>query len=122
MEGYAFHPEADLDLNAIWEFIVKGSLDSTNRGINAIETTIAALVPFPHPGHRHPDLTSRLLRFTNAGSYMIAYASDEKPLLIVAIMNCGDHARASQSARHRGDAEEQAVICPRRNSAPGSAH
>jgi plasmid stabilization system protein ParE len=87
MKGYAFHPEAELDLDAIWEFIAKSSLDSANRVINAIETTIAALAPFPHQGHCRPDLTSRLLRFTNAGSYLIAYAPDEKPLLIVAIMH-----------------------------------
>lgn len=39
--------------------------------IDAIEATIEALVPFPHQGHRRPDLTERPLRFTTAGNYLI---------------------------------------------------
>jgi plasmid stabilization system protein ParE len=36
--------------------------------IDAIEATIEALVPFPHQGHRRPDLSERALRFTTAGN------------------------------------------------------
>jgi plasmid stabilization system protein ParE len=55
--------------------------------IDAIEATIKALVPFPHQGHRRPDLTSRPLRFTNTGNYLIAYAPDKSPLWVVAVMH-----------------------------------
>jgi plasmid stabilization system protein ParE len=44
-------------------------------------------VPFPHQGYRRPDLTSRLLRFTLVREYLIAYAPDEKPLWVVAVMH-----------------------------------
>jgi plasmid stabilization system protein ParE len=55
--------------------------------IDAIEAAIKALVPFPHQGHRRPDLTERPLRFTTAGNYLIAYAPDRRPLWVVAVMH-----------------------------------
>ncbi|MGA2593356.1 MAG: type II toxin-antitoxin system RelE/ParE family toxin [Bryobacteraceae bacterium] len=76
MSGYRFHPEAEADLHAIWEFIAEDSLQAADRMIDAIE----ALVPFPHQGHRRADLTARPLRFTTAGNFLIAYAPDKRPL------------------------------------------
>jgi plasmid stabilization system protein ParE len=48
---------------------------------------IRGLVPFPHRGHRRPDLTSRPLRFILVREYLIAYAPEQKPLWIVAVMH-----------------------------------
>jgi plasmid stabilization system protein ParE len=45
------------------------------------------LVSFPNQGHRRPDLTSRPLRFTVVREYLIAYALDEKPLWIIAVIH-----------------------------------
>jgi plasmid stabilization system protein ParE len=87
MTGYALHPEARFDLDGVWEFIRADSLDAADRMIAEILATIAALVPFPGRGHRRPDLTSRPLRFTLVREYLIAYAPDEKPLWVVAIMH-----------------------------------
>jgi toxin ParE1/3/4 len=87
MSGYRFHPEADADLDAIWEFIAEDNLEAADRMIDAIEATVEALVPFPHQGHRRPDLTERPLRFTTAGNYLIAYAPDKRPLWVVAVMH-----------------------------------
>jgi plasmid stabilization system protein ParE len=87
MSGYRFHPEAEADLDAIWEFIAEDSLEAADRMIDAIGATIEALVPFPHQGHRRPDLTARPLRFTTAGNYLIAYAPDKRPLWVVAVMH-----------------------------------
>ena len=44
-------------------------------------------MPFPGRGHRRPDLTSRPLRFILLREYLIAYAPDEKPLCIIAVMH-----------------------------------
>ena len=87
MNGYRFHPEAEADLDAIWEFIAEDSLEAADRMIDAIEATIEALVPFPHQGHRLPDLTEGPLRFTTAGNYLIAYAPDKRPLRVIAVMH-----------------------------------
>jgi len=55
--------------------------------IAEILSAIRALVPFPGRGHRRPDLTSRPLRFILVRDYLIAYAHDEKPLWVIAVMH-----------------------------------
>jgi plasmid stabilization system protein ParE len=63
------------------------SLDSADRVIAEILAAIDSLAPFPAQGHRRPDLTSRPLRFVLVREYLIAYAPDEKPLWVVAIVH-----------------------------------
>jgi plasmid stabilization system protein ParE len=87
MSGYDFHPEAALDLDEIWEYIAEDSLAAADRVIADILVSIDALAPFPYQGHKRPDLTSRPLRFTVVREYLIAYAPEEKPLWIVAVMH-----------------------------------
>jgi plasmid stabilization system protein ParE len=87
MTGYDFHPQASLDLDEIWEFIAEANLDAADRVIADILAALDKLVPFPNRGHKRPDLTSRPLRFTLVHEYLIAYAPDEKPLWIVAVMH-----------------------------------
>ena len=45
------------------------------------------MVPFPHSGHGRPDLTAAPLRFLIVREYLIAYAPDEKPLWVIAVMH-----------------------------------
>jgi plasmid stabilization system protein ParE len=87
MTGCDFHPEAAVDLDEIWDFIAEDSLDAADKVIADILAGIDALVPFPHQGHKRPDLTSRPLRFTVVREYLIAYAPDAKPLWIIAVMH-----------------------------------
>jgi plasmid stabilization system protein ParE len=87
MTGYDFHPEARLDLEEIWEFIRRDSLHAADRMVAEILSAIRALVPFPHRGHRRPDLTNRPLRFIVVRDYLIAYAPDERPLWVIAVMH-----------------------------------
>jgi plasmid stabilization system protein ParE len=87
MISYGFHPEARQDLDEIWEFIAAANLDASDRVIAEILTALDALVQFPQKGHRCPDLTSRPLRFILVRDYLIAYAADETPLWIVAVMH-----------------------------------
>ena len=55
--------------------------------ITEILDAIRAVVPFPHSGHRRPDLTARPLRFLIVREFLIAYAPDEKPLWVIAVMH-----------------------------------
>jgi plasmid stabilization system protein ParE len=87
MTGYEFHPEARLDLDEIWEFIRADSLDAADRVIAEILSAIRAMVPFPHQGHRRPDLTSGPLRFIRVDDYLIGYAPDEEPLWVIAVLH-----------------------------------
>jgi plasmid stabilization system protein ParE len=74
MIGYEFHPEALFDLDEIWEFIRADNLAAADQMIVDILSAARALIPFPGQGHKRPDLTSRPLRFTLVGEYLIAYA------------------------------------------------
>jgi len=85
--GFELHPLAARDITEIWEFIVADSVAAARRVREDVLAAIRALVPFPHQGHRRPDLTSRPLRFKRVRDYLIAYAPDEKPLWVVAVMH-----------------------------------
>ncbi len=87
MSGFILHPEAYDDLDDIWEFIARDNPDAADHLREEIYEAIRALVPSPHMGHRRPDLTSRPLRFWSVRGYLIAYAPDEKPLLIVTVIH-----------------------------------
>jgi toxin ParE1/3/4 len=85
--GYALHLEAFADLDDIRVYIAQDNPDAADRVISEIFTAIRNLVPFPNQGHRRPDLTGRPLRFTLVRDHLIAYAPDEKPLWVVAVIH-----------------------------------
>jgi len=87
MSGYALHPEAYTDLDEIRSYTADHSLDAADRVVTEIFDAIRALVPFPNQGHKRPDLTSRPLRFILVREYLIAYAPDEKPLWVLAVIH-----------------------------------
>lgn len=87
MSGYAFHPEAFADLDDIWEFIAERNIDAADKIIEEIHDALRKLVNFPHQGHRRSDLTSRPLRFLQVRDYLIAYAPEESPLWVVAVLH-----------------------------------
>jgi len=87
MTGYEFHPEAENDINEIWGYIAADNVKAADRVIADIHHPLDALLPFPHQGHRRTDLTSRPIRFKRVRDYLIAYAPDEKPLWVIAVMH-----------------------------------
>jgi plasmid stabilization system protein ParE len=92
--GFDLHPEAAQDITEIWEYIAADSPQAAKRVREEILDAIRALVPFPQQGHRRRDLTSRPLRFKVVREYLIAYAPDERPLWVIAVM----HGRRSPRA------------------------
>jgi len=87
MSGFVLHPRAFTDLEEIWDFIAADNLDAADRVLDEIHQAIRALVAFPSQGHTRSDLTSRPLRFQPIRNYLIAYAPDEKPLVVLAILH-----------------------------------
>jgi plasmid stabilization system protein ParE len=87
MSGYALHPDAYQDLDEIRGYLSAGNSDSADRILNEIFETIRRVTRLRTQGQRRPDLTNRELRFAHVGDYLIAYAPDEKPLWIVAILH-----------------------------------
>jgi len=87
MIGYGFHPEAYEDLEQIHEYIAQDSLERADRFVRRIFELVDSLTEFPNQGHRRTDLTSEALRFQSFGEYLIAYAPDESPLWVVAVLH-----------------------------------
>ena len=85
--GYALHPEAFQDLDDIRDAIAQQRPDAADRIISDIFDILRELVPFPHMGHRRPALSERPLRFIAVREYLIAYAPEEKPLWVVAVLH-----------------------------------
>jgi len=56
MTGYEFHPEAETDLNDIWDYIASDSVNAADRVIAEIHQTLEGLVPFPYRGHTRRDI------------------------------------------------------------------
>jgi plasmid stabilization system protein ParE len=84
--GFDLHPLAAQDITEIWTFIAKNSPQGAHRLREEILEALRGLVAFPHQGHKRPDLTSRPLRFIVVHEYLIAYAPDEKPLWVIAVL------------------------------------
>ena len=87
MNDFSFHPEAETDLNEIWDFIAEDNVDAADRVRDEIFEALRALVRTPHQGHRRGDLTSRPLRFWRVYDYLIVYAPEERPLLVLAVLH-----------------------------------
>lgn len=86
-QGFELHPGAALDVTGIWEFISKDNLLAAGRVREEILGAIRKLVQFPRQGHQRTDLTSRPLRFHTVRNHLIAYAPDEEPLLVIAVLH-----------------------------------
>jgi len=62
-QGFTLHPGAAQDITDIWEFIVEDNPLAARRVREDILDAVRNLVPFPHQGHKRPDLTTKPLRF-----------------------------------------------------------
>ena len=102
-QGFDLHPLAAQDITDIWTYIADDSPEAARRLREEILAAIRALVPFPNLGHRRPDLTSRPLRFILVCEYLVAYAPEEKPVWVVAVMH-GRHSPRVMAAILRGRA------------------
>ena len=81
------HPDTVRDLEEIWEYIAADSFDAADRVREEIYDAVKSLVPFPFVDHSRPDLTARPLRFLTVRDYVIAYAPEEKPLWVIAVLH-----------------------------------
>lgn len=87
MSGFIFHPDALNDLDEVWNFNALDNVAAADRIIQEINDAIRQLLPFPLMGHSRPDLTSQPIRFLSVRDILIAYAPDESPLLVLAILH-----------------------------------
>ncbi|HET7107851.1 MAG TPA: type II toxin-antitoxin system RelE/ParE family toxin [Candidatus Acidoferrum sp.] len=94
MSGSVLHPAAFRDLNEIWEFIAADNLDEAARILDELHEAMKKLVDFPEMGFCRDELTSKPLRFFPVRDFLIAYAPDEIPLLVLAVLHTSRNPRA----------------------------
>jgi plasmid stabilization system protein ParE len=82
--AFSLQPGAAQDIIDIWEFILEDNPLAARRVREDILDAIRKLVPFPQQGRKRSDLTVKPLRFQTVRNYIIAYAPDEKPLVVLA--------------------------------------
>ncbi len=84
---FYLHPGAAQDITEIWQFIATDNPAAASQFREEILEAIRKLVDFPRQGHKRPDLTARPLRFQIVRDYLIAYAPDETPLVVLAVIH-----------------------------------
>jgi plasmid stabilization system protein ParE len=85
--AFELHPGAANDITEIWEFIAKDNPAAATRFREELLEAIRKLATFPNQGHRRVDLSSETVRFQAIRDYLIAYAPDEKPLIVIAVIH-----------------------------------
>ena len=98
---FVLHPLAARDITAIWEFVAAESPAAARRVREEILSAIRRVAAFPESGHKRPELTSHPLRFVLVREYLIAYAPEERPLWVVAVIH-GRHNPRVMAAILRG--------------------
>ena len=93
MSGFVLHPAAFHDIHEIWEFIAAENLDAADRILDELHESIRKLVDFPEMGFHREELTSKPLRFFPVRDFLIAYAPDERPLLVLAVLHTSRNPR-----------------------------
>ncbi len=87
MSNYILGPDADLDLDDIWEYIAADSIDAADRWIAKLFDAFEAIGRMPGIGHKREDLTAYPVLFWPVGSYLIIYRTraDRHAVEIVAV-------------------------------------
>ncbi|MFP5206052.1 MAG: type II toxin-antitoxin system RelE/ParE family toxin [Acidobacteriota bacterium] len=73
MSEFLLTPEADQDLNDIWDYIAHDDIDAADRWDTKLREAFAMLAANPHAGHRRRDLASSSVLFWPVGAYLIIY-------------------------------------------------
>lgn len=87
MSNYILGPDADLDLDDIWEYIAADSIDAADQWIAKLFDAFEAIGRMPGIGHKREDLTAYPVLFWTVGSYLIIYRTpaDRHAVEIVAV-------------------------------------
>jgi antitoxin ParD1/3/4/toxin ParE1/3/4 len=85
MANHVVNPEADEDLQDIWEYIAKDSIDAADRWDAKLREAFHLLGRNPGVGHVRRDLTDEAVLFWPVGKYLIIYRPHVKGAEILAV-------------------------------------
>jgi toxin ParE1/3/4 len=85
--AFLLHPEAIDDLDEIHEYLSRHNESAADRVLDELFGSFGSIAAAPGIGFRKPELTLRPLRFRVIRNYLIAYASEQNPIWILAIID-----------------------------------
>jgi antitoxin ParD1/3/4/toxin ParE1/3/4 len=85
MSTYILTPEADQDLDDIWEYIALDDIEAADRWDAKLRDALAFLARNPRAGHARKDLTDEPVFFWPVGAYLIIYRIQREAILILAV-------------------------------------
>ena len=80
-------PQADADLDGIWNYIARDSPDAADRVENDLHAAMNLLAEFPGIGHTRQDVGSSDYRFWRVYSYLIVYRVESDALIVVRVVH-----------------------------------
>jgi plasmid stabilization system protein ParE len=88
--SYQLTPWALGDLDEIWDYIAKDSVDAANRVESAILSACESLARHPKLGSRRTDITPLPVRFWAVArfpNYIVVYRSEIRPLQVIRVLH-----------------------------------
>lgn len=85
MRKYVLGAAAEVDLDAIWEYIAEDSVDAADRWIGKLFDAFEALAQAPGMGHKREDLTAYPVLFWPVGAYLVIYRVRSEWIEIVGV-------------------------------------
>ncbi len=85
MANYVINPEADHDLDDIWEYIALDDIEAADRWDAKLRDAFDVLGRSPRAGHTRKDLTDEAVLFWPVGRYLIVYRPHEQGAEILAV-------------------------------------
>ena len=85
MSLYSLTPEADQDLDNIWEYIAQDDIEAADRWDAKFRHAFGMLARNPRAGHARKDLTDKPVLFWPVGEYLIIYRIQPDQILILAV-------------------------------------
>jgi antitoxin ParD1/3/4/toxin ParE1/3/4 len=85
MSRYNLTPEADQDLDDIWEYIAQDDIEAADRWDAKLRNAFRMLARNPSAGHTRKDLTDQPVLFWPLGKYLIIYRIQSDEILILAV-------------------------------------
>lgn len=85
MSEYILAPEADQDLDDIWEYIALDDIEAADRWDARLRDAFGLLARNPRAGHTRKDLTIEEVFFWPVGQYLIIYQIQPDAILVLAV-------------------------------------
>ena len=88
MTPFRLSPEARQDIQQLWTYIARDSVEAAARVRREIRDACRRLAQHPYSGHQRGDLTTRQdVLFWPVYSFLIIYRPDKKPLEVLRVLH-----------------------------------